>query len=186
MARYRHYHSVDHTTERDTDNNKIIALLRAGTDMMMMTTARQVLHVFARSERVYNDFDIALKHTDRFVENFAVRQWYTHDRHASGHPSVVRHEERGIYLYVMWCGVDVGPLDRIPLDVTLEFRSFVVNDQLCAVTQYSNLVYVPLLVRHYDAIITRIHEFFNHHVKTQLSATNGNNRHCTLHMAHNA
>lgn len=135
VTRYRHYLAHDTSPERDTDNNKIIALLRAGTDMMKMNTAREVLTVFASSERVFNDFDIALRHTDRFIENFAVRQW-------------------------------------IPLDVTLEFRSFVVGDKLCAVTQYSNLIYIPALHRHITAIQTRIQSFFDTQVRKQLSANN--------------
>lgn len=65
-----------------------------------------------------------------------------------------------------------GVIDRIALDVTLEFRSFVVNDRLCAVTQYSNLIHAPWLVRHYNVIQDRILAFFDQHVKKQLSATN--------------
>jgi hypothetical protein len=60
----------------------------------------------------------------------------------------------------------------------MEFRSFVVDDKLCAVSQYSNLIHIPQLVKHRLAIQARIQAFFDEHVRKQLSPSNGIH-HCT-------
>ena len=43
--------------------------------MLQIRSAREAIAIFCRSERIYHDFEIALRHTDRFVENFVVRKW---------------------------------------------------------------------------------------------------------------
>ena len=40
-----------------------------------MKTADQVITLFLRSERIYQDFLLALGHEGRFHENFIVRPW---------------------------------------------------------------------------------------------------------------
>lgn len=51
----------------------------------------------------------------------------------------------------------------------MEFRCFVVADTLAAITQYSNLVYLPRVVANKDKILARIRAFFDERVCKQLS-----------------
>ena len=50
----------------------------------------------------------------------------------------------------------------------MEFRGFVYNNQLNALSQYDDVVYHPNVVRYKEVICTRIKEFFDKHVKEAL------------------
>ena len=58
---------------------------------------------------------------------------------------------------------------RVPLDVTLEFRAFVVNGNLTAISQYSNLVYVAEVANNKENVQSAIFQFFNENVRKQLA-----------------
>ncbi len=51
---------------------------------------------------------LALRHRDRFLENYVFRRW-------------------------------------VPMEVELEFRAFVVDGKLCALSQYTHLVHSPTI-----------------------------------------
>ena len=50
----------------------------------------------------------------------------------------------------------------------MEFRGFVYNNKLNAVSQYDDVVYYPNVTRHKEVICTRIKAFFEQHVKEAL------------------
>jgi len=50
----------------------------------------------------------------------------------------------------------------------MEFRGFVYNNELNAVSQYDDIVYYPNVTRHKQVICTRIKSFFEKHVKEAL------------------
>eukprot|EP01126_Amoeba_proteus_P036754 TRINITY_DN3755_c0_g2_i7.p1 TRINITY_DN3755_c0_g2~~TRINITY_DN3755_c0_g2_i7.p1 ORF type:complete len:356 (+),score=68.43 TRINITY_DN3755_c0_g2_i7:131-1198(+) len=58
-----------------TLNDKLISLLRAGTQQMKITNAKQCIEIFYRSERIHGDFEIAMKVPERWCENFVIRKW---------------------------------------------------------------------------------------------------------------
>jgi len=109
--------------EKD-DNDKIIALLEAGTYVQKMENAQQVLQMFSISERISQDMKLALAHPDRFKEHFVVRKW-------------------------------------IDLDPSMEFRGFVNNGKLNALSQYNHLAFFPHIVAEKDHIVKIISEFFH-------------------------
>ncbi|KAL9644525.1 hypothetical protein ABK040_009389 [Willaertia magna] len=53
----------------------------------------------------------------------------------------------------------------VNFDVGLEFRSFIYNNQLCALSQYNPYVYFPHLVKHQDEILKSIQQFINDRIK---------------------
>eukprot|EP01112_Ceratiomyxa_fruticulosa_P017136 TRINITY_DN5282_c0_g2_i1.p1 TRINITY_DN5282_c0_g2~~TRINITY_DN5282_c0_g2_i1.p1 ORF type:complete len:357 (-),score=78.99 TRINITY_DN5282_c0_g2_i1:90-1160(-) len=105
------------------ENDKIIALLEAGTLVLKLENAKQVLQMFSISERISQDMKLALAHPARFKENFVVRKW-------------------------------------VDLDPSLEFRGFVNNNKLNALSQYNHLGFFQHIVDQKDLIVKEITEFF--------------------------
>ncbi len=64
--------------EKD-ENAKLICLLTAQRQAFKMHTAKDVIASFIASERIYQDMLLALRHQDRFRENFVIRKWYEID-----------------------------------------------------------------------------------------------------------
>ncbi len=62
-------------------------------------------------------------------------------------------------------------MDVVPANTDCEFRSFVYENQLNAVTQYDSQCYSPRLVQHADRIAQLIQDFFATHVRDQLART---------------
>jgi hypothetical protein len=62
-------------------------------------------------------------------------------------------------------------LDVVPANTDCEFRSFVFQNQLNAVTQYDSQCYSPRLVQNADRISQLIQDFFATHVRDELART---------------
>jgi hypothetical protein len=115
-----------------SENSRIISLLEAGTEILKVRSAREVLQMFCRSERVHQDLTLALEHPNRFEQNFVVRKW-------------------------------------ADIDVSLEFRGFVCNGKLNALSQYNHLCFFSHLLEKKDEISERIQTLFNTHIRDKLA-----------------
>jgi len=62
------------SAEKD-ENARIICLLEAQRRAFMVRTAAEAISSFVSSERIFQDMQLALKHPDRFRENFVIRKW---------------------------------------------------------------------------------------------------------------
>lgn len=62
----------------------------------------------------------------------------------------------------------------IPIDVDMEFRGFVFQQQLTCLSQYNYLIYSQRLCQEKDIILEKITSFFNQTVKTKLGQYNSN------------
>eukprot|EP00455_Lapot_gusevi_P046612 TRINITY_DN615_c0_g2_i1.p1 TRINITY_DN615_c0_g2~~TRINITY_DN615_c0_g2_i1.p1 ORF type:complete len:356 (-),score=134.55 TRINITY_DN615_c0_g2_i1:205-1272(-) len=116
-----------------TENDKIRALLRAGTESLRVETPTEALNLMIHSERIMQDMRLALQHPGRFQENFVIRQWAN-------------------------------------IDFELEFRTFVSNGQMTAMSQYYHLMYIDTIAQHHQAISQLILDFFHTRVAPRLSA----------------
>jgi len=114
-----------------TTNNKVIALLEAGTNALKTYSAQNLFSTFLISERVHGDFELALARPERWNQNLAVRKW-------------------------------------IPMDVDMEFRGFVKNNQLNAISQYNYVAYFPRLVTLKSQLLQTIINFFENTCKPAL------------------
>lgn len=56
-------------------NARLVALLQAGTEMLAMADAGEVLQTMGCSERIATDMRLALEHPQRFEEHIVLRQW---------------------------------------------------------------------------------------------------------------
>jgi len=117
--------------EKNDTNEKLICLLKTGTDLLKISNSKEAIEIFKHSERINSDFEIALKVIDRWRENFVIRQW-------------------------------------VPIEVTLEFRCFVIKNKLTAITQYSKMIYVSSLKENYEKISKNLIKFFNENVSNKL------------------
>ncbi|OWF45332.1 cell division cycle protein 123-like [Mizuhopecten yessoensis] len=123
-------------TEQKQENTKIICLLQAAFDAMRVTCAADVIDMFVRSERVYQDLLLAaINRPEVYDEHFVIRKF-------------------------------------IPIDVDMEFRGFVYQGQLTALSQYNYMVYSERLVAKKDSIANRIQDFFKISVQPKLPSAN--------------
>eukprot|EP01124_Arcella_intermedia_P028267 TRINITY_DN5706_c0_g1_i1.p1 TRINITY_DN5706_c0_g1~~TRINITY_DN5706_c0_g1_i1.p1 ORF type:complete len:352 (-),score=88.10 TRINITY_DN5706_c0_g1_i1:21-1076(-) len=127
LAEYQKQHA-----EELTLNQKLICLLRAGTEQMKVYSAKQCIEIFCRSERIHGDFEIAMKLPERWQENFVIRRW-------------------------------------TPMDCVMEFRTWVVDGKVTAITQYSSLIANPFLIENKEKVKAVLLEFFDKKVKEQLA-----------------
>jgi len=116
------------------DNDKMVCLLQAGTEMLKIHNGREVLQTFCRSERVSQDMLLAMNQKQQFREHFVIRKW-------------------------------------VDIDVDMEFRGFVHNNTLNALSQYNHLTYFPRLVEMREKIQNLITHFFEKEAKPRLEGT---------------
>ena len=57
------------------ENAQVIALLKAGTELLKIYTSEKAMSIFLGSERLYQDMLLAMDHPDRWHMNIAVRTW---------------------------------------------------------------------------------------------------------------
>lgn len=118
----------------DTDENaRILAVLRAGTEMLKVRDAAGALDMLLQSERIYQDMKLALMQDHRFEENIVVRPWRD-------------------------------------IEVDMEFRGFVYDGRLTALSQYNHLVYFPRLQTMREEIVGRIRAFYEGKVQAVLAS----------------
>lgn len=120
-------------SEKGNENVKITCLLQAGFDALRVKTSFDVIDMFIRSERVYQDLLLAVKHKDNFTENFIIREF-------------------------------------VDIDVDMEFRGFVFDGELNALSQYNYLLFSKRLNDKQEEIAGKIREFYNLVVRPKLTA----------------
>lgn len=113
-------------------NDKLVAMLQAGLEMLRYRSASGVFASILRSERVMQDMLLALDHKERFLEHLVVRPW-------------------------------------IDIDVDMEFRGFVCDNRLNAVSQYNHLAYFPRLLPMKHSLQRLIEQFFNVNIRERLA-----------------
>eukprot|EP01126_Amoeba_proteus_P036750 TRINITY_DN3755_c0_g1_i26.p1 TRINITY_DN3755_c0_g1~~TRINITY_DN3755_c0_g1_i26.p1 ORF type:complete len:389 (-),score=68.60 TRINITY_DN3755_c0_g1_i26:71-1237(-) len=148
-----------------TLNDKLISLLRAGTQQMKITNAKQCIEIFYRSERIHGDFEIAMKVPERWCENFVIRKWTPMDCIMEFRTWVVNGKVSDLTL------LSSITISRQGSPSHLNFPpSFPSNHlQTTAISQYSNLIVNPVLVENSVKIKKELLNFFTTHVKDQLA-----------------
>ena len=123
--------------EQRDENCQITCLLIAAFDAMAINSAEEVIDMFFRSERIYQDMLLAVKQFGddwnpvEFPEHFVIREF-------------------------------------IHIDVDMEFRGFVFNNRMTAVSQYNYLIYSARLVAEKDNVLDLILCFFNDLVRDKI------------------
>jgi hypothetical protein len=69
------YESYLRGASQPTENEKIVCLLRAAFECLRVKSAAQVIDMFIKSERIYQDMALALENPSRFNENFVIRKF---------------------------------------------------------------------------------------------------------------
>lgn len=132
---YQQFLSEEPEDLRSNENMQIICLLKAAFHSMRLKTPSEVLDMIMRSERIYQDFLLALEFPEQFRENFVVRAF-------------------------------------VDIDVDMEFRGFVFQGSLVALSQYNYLIFSQRLLSQKDAVKDRIQRFYEDNVKPKLDANN--------------
>ncbi|KAJ5071872.1 cell division cycle protein [Anaeramoeba ignava] len=128
-------------------NSKIWALTKAGMKMLQFTDARKVVQTLCSSSRIYNDMNIYLKYLSPNSENPKTNQ--------ENQPNF-KHKEH----FVVREWIDMEP--------EMEFRGFVTNYNLNALSQYHYFVYFPNLVEKKKEIQDKIVDFYKKEVQPLL------------------
>ena len=118
--------------ERKQENCQITCLLKAAFVSLKVKNSEEVIEMFIKSERIYQDMLLALSNTERFRENFVIREF-------------------------------------VDIEVDMEFRGFVFNEKLNALSQYNYLIYSDNLYKNKTIIQDLILDFFNQQVSQLLS-----------------
>jgi len=108
-------------------NDKLICYVEAYTLSMMITSGEEALNLLCESERIYEDFELALDRPN-FNVQLIVREW-------------------------------------IDIKIEYEFRGFVVNGVLTAVSQYSDPCYFEDLIKNKSKCEKQILDFFKNTLK---------------------
>lgn len=61
--------------EQNLENNQITCLLKAAFDCLRVKSSQEVIEMFIKSERIYQDMLLALSNRERFRENFVIREF---------------------------------------------------------------------------------------------------------------
>ena len=117
--------------DKNNENEQIFCLLKAAFDCLRVKNASQVLEMFCKSERIYQDMLLAIQKEERFVENFIIREF-------------------------------------VHIDVDMEFRGFVYDGRLTALSQYNYLIYSKRLEERKKEIELFIRNFFDRKVMPKL------------------
>lgn len=124
------------TEEQMVENEQIICLLKAAFQSLKVTNAREVIEMFIKSERIYQDMLLAIeKSPTRFTENFVIRRFYE-------------------------------------IEIDMEFRGFVHNGQLTALSQYNYLIHSKRLNEKKEEIKNNIKKYFDELVAKKLKDAN--------------
>eukprot|EP01089_Gocevia_fonbrunei_P021407 TRINITY_DN8318_c0_g1_i2.p1 TRINITY_DN8318_c0_g1~~TRINITY_DN8318_c0_g1_i2.p1 ORF type:complete len:281 (-),score=36.93 TRINITY_DN8318_c0_g1_i2:67-909(-) len=116
-------------TKANSDNDKLIALLKSSLAGLCVTNSKEVLDLLTSSKRIYEDFSqdlVKIKQSNslKFTQNVILREWV-----------------------------------NIPIE--MEFRGFVYQKKLTALSQYYHTVYFPHLKDQISDIIEKIKSFWN-------------------------
>ena len=115
-----------------TENTKITCLLTAAFKVLRVKTASDVLDMFLRSERIYQDLLLAaVNQKERYNEHFVIRKF-------------------------------------VDIDVDMEFRGFVYNLELVALSQYNYAIFSERLLKGKDTYGEMIKTYYDTVVKSKL------------------
>ncbi|CAF0712615.1 unnamed protein product [Brachionus calyciflorus] len=128
---YSSYFNSLTETENLEENEQIKCLLKAAFECLKVQKASQVIEMFFKSERIYQDMLLAVEKKERFKENFIIREF-------------------------------------VQIDIDMEFRGFVFNGKLTALSQYNYLIYSKRLNEQKSQIGELIKNFFNEKVSAKL------------------
>lgn len=121
--------------EERTENTRIMCLLKAAFEALRVKTAEEVIDMFIRSERIYQDLLLAaVNQVAAYNEHFVIRKF-----------------------------VD------IPVD--MEFRGFVWNYELVALSQYNYTICSKRVVEEKDKYGQMVKNYYDGRVKSKLQET---------------
>ena len=121
-----------HSDEDQSENMQISCLLKAAFSALRVKSAEEVLDMFLRSQRIYQDLYLAaINQKDKYNENFVIRKF-------------------------------------VDIEIDMEFRGFVYDNELVALSQYNYLICSPRLVnkkQHYGQLVK---SYYDNTVKPKL------------------
>lgn len=118
-----------------TENTKIFCLLKAAFVALRVKTADEVVDMFIRSERIYQDLLLAaVNQVDKYEEHFVIRKF-------------------------------------VDIDVDMEFRGFVWNYELVALSQYNYAICSERLVAEKEKFSNMVKNYYNTKIKPKLEKT---------------
>ncbi|KAL4222897.1 hypothetical protein ACF0H5_018937 [Mactra antiquata] len=125
-----------HPVENRTENVQITCLLKAAFIALRVKTAEEVVDMFIRSERIYQDLLLAcVNQLSLYDEHFVIRQF-------------------------------------VDIDVDMEFRGFVYDYNLVALSQYNYAIYSERLAKGKEKYGQMITDYFEKSVRPKLLGSN--------------
>ena len=123
-----------HAEEQLTENTQITCLLKAAFLALRVKSAGEVLDMFLRSQRIYQDLYLAvINQPEKYNENFVIRKFFE-------------------------------------IDIDMEFRGFVFENELVALSQYNYLICSKRLVDGKETYGQMVKHYFDGSVKPKLMA----------------
>ena len=123
-----------HTEEHLPENTQITCLLKAAFLALRVKAAGEVLDMFLRSQRIYQDLYLAaINQSEKYNENFVIRKF-------------------------------------VDIDIDMEFRGFVFENDLVALSQYNYLICSKRLVDGKEKYGQMVKKYFDEAVKPKLMA----------------
>lgn len=117
------------------ENIQITCLLKAAFLALRVKSAAEVIDMFMRSLRIYQDLHLAcINQKDKYNENFVIRKF-------------------------------------VDIDTDMEFRGFVYENELVALSQYSYLICSQRLVDDKEKYEKMVRRYYNESVKPKLMAS---------------
>ncbi len=144
------------TAEATECNARLIALVKAATAVMRVHSAADALQMVIASDRIFEDLNMGkLAAGDGWAGDSADFLCFV-DFAAFQNPSRFLQN----IIVRQWVNIEVD----------MEWRGFVFNSTLNALSQYNHVTYFPRLGAMKDSVGARILQFFNAHVKQRLAA----------------
>lgn len=123
-----------HSGQDLNENTQITCLLRAGFLALRVKSAAEVLDMFLRSLRIYQDLYLAvIKQKEKYNEHFVIRKF-------------------------------------LDIDVDMEFRGFVFDNELVALSQYNYLICSQRLVDRKVEFGQLVKKYYDESIKPKLTA----------------
>lgn len=132
---YRNELDLYTSSDKCMENVQITCLLKAAFIALRVKTAAEVVDMFMRSERIYQDMLLAaVNQREKYNEHFVIRQF-------------------------------------VNIDVDMEFRGFVWDFELVALSQYNYAIYSERLAKDKDKYGHMVKTYFHEFVKPTLQSS---------------
>ena len=123
-----------HSGDDQSENMQITCLLKAAFFALRVKSADEVLDMFLRSQRIYQDLYLAaINQKEKYNENFVIRKF-------------------------------------VDIDIDMEFRGFVYENELVALSQYNYLICSPRPVSKKEHYVQMVKRYYDESVKPKLTA----------------